>query len=65
MEIHTRESLICKVRDLLMAHDAKQEQYRKNGMLGDDVGCITREACEMMSLLPQMHSLGISFDDCK
>lgn len=38
-----------------------QEKYG----FGDEVGCITKEACVIASLLPKMRELNVTFDDCK
>lgn len=58
-----RDKLIHRLKMLVAANNIKQEQYRKENNLSEDVGGITREACTIASLVPQMLLLGVTFDD--
>ena len=58
-----RDKLILKLKHLIQTNALKQQQYQEENN-NPEVGYLTREACVMASLLPQMQSLGITFEDC-
>ena len=61
--VDEREKLILKLKTLLKIHNAKMEQWQKDNNLSTEVGCITREAFIMTSLIPEMQRLKISIED--
>lgn len=60
-----RDKLIQKLKYLISVNDAKQQEYQRQNNVSPECGCLTREACVMALLLPQMQQLGVTFDDCK
>lgn len=60
-----REALIQKLRGLYAAHNVKQRRHQEEHNLGPEVGCITRELCEIGRFVPQMLRLGITPMDCQ
>lgn len=58
-----RQELMNKLQQLIKTHNEKQKKYQEENNLGPEVGCITRESCEIMSLLPQMRRLDVTLDD--
>jgi len=60
-----RQALIARIKDLLKKHNAKVVAFQQKNGYSDEVGCMTREACELARLQPVMHKLGVTLDDCK
>jgi hypothetical protein len=58
-----RDRLIIRLKNLLAIHKAKQEKWQAENKLRPDVGCLTREACIITCLYPQMRQLGVTFND--
>lgn len=59
-----RDKLIVKLRRLIEINAAKQERYSQR-YNNTECGYLTKEAVIMMSLLPKMRMLGVTFEDCK
>lgn len=58
-----RNKLIQTLKHLIHANKVKQLKFQEQHYFGEEVGCITKEACVMASLLPKMHELNVKFDD--
>lgn len=65
MENEERQELILRLKKLIKTNEDKQKAYREENNSSDDVAYLTRESCVIASLLPKMHQLGVTFDDCK
>jgi hypothetical protein len=65
MSKYTRESLITELKYLMRVDNAKQAEYQKQNNLSNEVGTITREACMIMELVPQMQELGVTLEDIR
>lgn len=65
VDFNERELLIQKLKHLIEANEIKQREYQQQNNVSPECGCITKEACMMASLLPQMQKLGVTFDDCR
>lgn len=62
--MNERDELINRLTYLIKEHKIKLKRFQEENNLSEEVGCITREACEIMSWLPRMRRLNVSFDDC-
>lgn len=59
-----RETLIHRLKHLIRMNEMKQKEYQEKNNFDKECGCITKEAIEMVSLLPEMRRLNVTFDDC-
>lgn len=55
--MNERDKLIHRLKSLIEANAIKQRLYQEQNGVSSDVGCLTKEACEMASLFPQMQRL--------
>lgn len=58
-----RQLLIQRLKHLIQLNDIKQQEYQKKYNTGPECGFLTKEACLMVSLVPQMRNLDITFKD--
>ncbi|MFA5571560.1 MAG: hypothetical protein WDA42_00510 [Candidatus Bathyarchaeia archaeon] len=65
MSKYTRESLITELKYLMQVNNSKQAEFQKQNNLRNEVGTITREACMIMALVPQMQELGVTLEDIR
>ena len=63
--LNERELLIRKLKQLIENNEIKQQKYRQQYNLSCEYGCLTREVFMMAKMLPSMHQLGVTFNDCQ
>ena len=49
----------------MQVNNSKQAEFQKQNNLRNEVGTITREACMIMALVPQMQELGVTLEDIR
>ena len=60
-----KQILITRLKKLVAIHNEKQKQWQKDHNLSEEVGCITREGCQITALLPEIQRFGIKLEDIK
>lgn len=63
--MQTLQELYAEIDRLQAIHDAKQNKYQLENGYGDDVGCLTREACQLAALLPRLQDYGLHYPSVK
>ncbi len=61
--MNEKEKLISRLKALIKRNDEKQLQYQHENGLSEEVGCLTREAYVLVTLIPEMERLGIKISD--